>query len=98
MLPSSVPRRPRRHGGCGVRAEMANDSVELETSADAPGGSVPVVGIGASAGGLSAFESLLTAISPDSGLAFVIVQHLAPEHESALASVLQRLSPLPVTV
>jgi two-component system CheB/CheR fusion protein len=59
---------------------------------------VPVVGIGASAGGLSALETLLPAIAPDSGLAYVIVQHLDPDHESVLASLLERLATVPVTV
>src|SRR5690349_5412180 len=58
---------------------------------------VPVVGIGASAGGLGAFETMVPAIRPNSGLAFVIVQHLDPDHESQLAALLQRLSPIPVT-
>jgi len=42
----------------------------------------PVVGIGASAGGLDAFKKLLKAIPEDSGMAFVLVQHLDPNHES----------------
>ncbi|MFI5029735.1 MAG: CheR family methyltransferase [Reyranellales bacterium] len=59
---------------------------------------LPVVGVGASAGGLTALESLLPAIPTDSGLAFVVVQHLDPDHESSLAALLQRLSPIPVSV
>src|SRR5690242_9188597 len=64
----------------------------------AAGGAVPVVGIGASAGGLGALESLLPAVKPGSGLAFVIVQHLDPDHESTLSSLLERLSPIPVSL
>jgi two-component system CheB/CheR fusion protein len=45
----------------------------------------PIVGIGASAGGLEAFTQLLTALSPDTGMAFILLQHLAPHHESQLA-------------
>src|SRR6476659_341399 len=59
---------------------------------------VPVVGIGASAGGLSALESLLPAIKPGSGFAFVIVQHLDPDHESALTMLLDRLATIPVSL
>src|SRR5215467_10226208 len=59
---------------------------------------VPVVGIGASAGGLSALEALLPAIPADSGLAYVIVQHLDPDHESVLASLLEKMATVPVTV
>src|SRR5215208_2274518 len=58
---------------------------------------VPVVGIGASAGGLSALEGLLPAIKPGIGLAFVIVQHLDPDHESALTMLLERLATVPVS-
>jgi len=59
---------------------------------------IPVVGIGASAGGIGALEGLLPRLRPDSRAAFVIVQHLDPAHESNLASLLGRCSPLPVTV
>ena len=52
----------------------------------------PVVGIGASAGGLSAFQTFFTAMPPtsESGMAFVLVQHLAPDHTSMLAELIQR--------
>ena len=56
----------------------------------------PVVGIGASAGGLSAFKKLLHSISVDSGMAYVLVQHLDPNHESMLAELLQRVTKIPV--
>ena len=52
----------------------------------------PVVGIGASAGGLDAFKKLLTAIPEDSGMAYVLVQHLHPGHESFLAEILQKVT------
>ena len=55
-----------------------------------------VVGIGASAGGLDAFERLLRFMPADSGLAYVLVQHLDPEHESILAEILGRATPIPV--
>jgi two-component system CheB/CheR fusion protein len=47
------------------------------------------VGVGASAGGLDAFKQLLKAIPIDSGMAFVLVQHLDPNHESILTEILQ---------
>ncbi|MGN6303607.1 MAG: CheR family methyltransferase [Mesorhizobium sp.] len=52
----------------------------------------PVVGIGASAGGISALQNFVSNISAGSGLAYVVVQHLDPEHESNLAAILQRQS------
>jgi two-component system, chemotaxis family, CheB/CheR fusion protein len=52
--------------------------------------------VGASAGGLEAFEQLLAALPEDSGLAFVLVQHLAPKHESILSELLARATKMPV--
>src|SRR5580704_15568955 len=53
-----------------------------------PGLSFPVVAIGASAGGLAAFTALLKALPTRSGMAFVLIQHLEPSHESALTTLL----------
>jgi two-component system CheB/CheR fusion protein len=50
----------------------------------------PVVGIGASAGGLAAFTELLQHLPPDTGMAFILVQHLAADHTSALSEILTR--------
>jgi two-component system, chemotaxis family, CheB/CheR fusion protein len=65
---------------------------------DEPGGGAafPIVGVGASAGGLEAFIQLLTALPADTGMAFVLVQHLAPSHASALAEILSRATKMPV--
>jgi len=59
-------------------------------SATAPDLGLPVVGIGCSAGGLEALERFLTHMPPNAGVALVIVQHLAPDHVSALPELLQR--------
>lgn len=56
----------------------------------------PIVGVGASAGGLDAFKRLLKAIPESSGMAFILVQHLEPNHESMLAGILQKSTPIPV--
>jgi two-component system, chemotaxis family, CheB/CheR fusion protein len=55
-----------------------------------------VVAVGASAGGLEAFIDLLSAIPAETGLAFVLVQHLNPRHESMLADILKRAAAIPV--
>jgi len=57
-----------------------------------------VVGIGASAGGLESLEQLFTNLSIDSGLAFVIVQHLSPDHRSMMGELLSRYSAMPISV
>jgi len=46
---------------------------------------VPVVGLGASAGGLEALKEFFAAMPADSGMGFVVVQHLEPTHESRMA-------------
>src|SRR3954452_8520944 len=56
----------------------------------------PVLGIGASAGGLDAFKLLLAHLPVDTGLAFVLVQHLEPTHRSILAEILGRVTRMPV--
>lgn len=55
-----------------------------------------IVGIGASAGGLDAFSELLSHLPTNTGMAFVLVQHLAPAAESLLRELLSRTTPLPV--
>ena len=55
-----------------------------------------VVGVGASAGGLEAFTELLTHLPPDTGMAFVFVQHLDAHHESALPELLSVKTRMPV--
>ena len=57
----------------------------------------PIVGIGASAGGLAAFEQLFTNLPPNSGMAFVVVQHLSPPHKSILPEIIQRYTSMPVS-
>ena len=56
----------------------------------------PIVGIGASAGGLEAFSQLLKALPTDTGMSFVLVQHLDPTHESQLPEILSRTTEMPV--
>jgi len=58
--------------------------------------SFPIVGIGASAGGVEATEQLLGALPPDTGMAFVVVQHLSPAHVSMLSEILGRSCAMPV--
>ena len=56
----------------------------------------PIVGIGASAGGLEALEQFLRPVPPDSGIAFVVVQHLDPNHKNIMTELLQRVTNLKV--
>ncbi len=56
----------------------------------------PVVGIGSSAGGLEALKKLLVALPPDTGMAFVLIQHLDPTHESLMVDLLTRYTTMKV--
>ncbi|MBE0622207.1 MAG: chemotaxis protein CheR, partial [Burkholderiales bacterium] len=58
----------------------------------------PVVGIGASAGGLAAFEAFFSGMPADTdpGMAFVLVQHLAPDHKSILSDLIRRYTRMQV--
>jgi two-component system CheB/CheR fusion protein len=56
----------------------------------------PIVGIGASAGGLEAIELFLKNVPPDSGMAYIVVQHLDPNHESIMPELIQRVTSMTV--
>lgn len=56
----------------------------------------PVVGIVASAGGLDAFKKFFSAMPADSGMAFVLIPHLDPSHESLMVELLSKLTAMPV--
>ncbi len=57
----------------------------------------PVVAIGASAGGLEAFKSFFASVPADCGLAFVLVQHLSPDHPSIISELLAAATAMPIT-
>ncbi|MDI1229257.1 MAG: chemotaxis protein CheB [bacterium] len=69
---------------------------QIKQDAARENSSFPIVGIGASAGGLEAFGELLKALPKKTGMAFVLIQHLAPQHESLLGGLLSQSSQLPV--
>ncbi len=71
--------------------------VQAEDPRIAAGTTFPIVGIGASAGGLEALETFLQNVPEDSGMAFVIVQHLDPTHKGIMVELLQRATPMKVT-
>jgi two-component system CheB/CheR fusion protein len=77
----SAPRRPR--------ADRPPEPSETTT--------FPIVGIGASAGGLEAFTQLLRALPTDTGMAFVFIQHLAPTRDTVLTDLLSRATRMPTS-
>ncbi|HEU4537030.1 MAG TPA: chemotaxis protein CheB, partial [Polyangiaceae bacterium] len=61
-----------------------------------PGAGLYVVGIGASAGGLEALERFFANVPLDTGMAFVVVQHLSPDFRSLMDELLARRTSLPI--
>ncbi|RJQ41082.1 MAG: PAS domain-containing protein [Nitrospiraceae bacterium] len=84
----------------GVIDKSAGSKALKTHSTESPGEKrdalFPVVGIGASAGGLEAFEQFFGSMPSDSGMAFALVSHLDPGHESMLTEILQRVTKMPV--
>jgi two-component system CheB/CheR fusion protein len=92
-LPDSPPTRETTPAG-----KTAPVMVRPAAEERAEGSSLPiVVGVGASAGGLEAFTELLSHLPGDTDLAFVLIQHLDPTHESHLTELLSRASKMPVS-
>jgi two-component system CheB/CheR fusion protein len=85
-----------------VSAELTPESPPVAANPDAPnpghphGPTFPVVGVGASAGGLEAFTELVEHLPPRPGLALVLALHLDPRHKSQMAEILANVTPLPV--
>jgi len=85
-----------------VRAPEQSEHSPTTPADDAPGESKPaqtgppVAGIGASAGGLDAFKKFFAAAPADSGVAFVLIPHLDPKHESLMVELLARYTKMPV--
>src|SRR5687767_13018028 len=75
----------------------ADAPAERAESEQTETGLVAVVGVGASAGGLEAFKQLLARLPFDTGMAFVLVTHLDPKHESILPELLARATRMPVS-
>jgi two-component system CheB/CheR fusion protein len=74
------------------------ESLHVQAARAAAGArpSFPIVGIGASAGGLEAIESFLRHLPEKTGLCFVVVQHLDPTHKGMLVELLSRATPMKV--
>ena len=83
----------------GISGATAREEAEgaLTLAKNVPG-AFPIVGIGASAGGLAAFEAFFSGMpaTTDPGMAFVLVQHLAPDHKSILTELIRRYTRMQV--
>ncbi len=98
--PASSP-LPAAEPSKAVSTQQATNSpqeaVIPDTPERSPAKSFPIVGIGASAGGLEAFTAFLKALPADTGMAFVLVQHMDPKHESMLHRLLAKDTAMPVS-
>jgi two-component system CheB/CheR fusion protein len=77
----------------GTPPQQSKEAIDLEDDGHTP---FPIVGVGASAGGLEAFQQLLSNLPQNTGMAFVLVQHLDPHHESRLTDVLSKSTGMPI--
>jgi two-component system CheB/CheR fusion protein len=91
----TAKRRPFSANPVERSTEFSTEAL-VHPSAEARQHRPPMVGIGASAGGLEAATRMLSEIPPDTGLAYLLVQHLDPVHESTLVPLLDRVAKIPV--
>jgi len=98
------PGKPASKPG-GAQAKAAQSRAKAKAAAPLPPPPAekipeplfPIVGIGASAGGLEAFTHFLHNLPPDTGMGFVLIQHMAPRAHSMLPEILAKATPMPVT-
>jgi two-component system, chemotaxis family, CheB/CheR fusion protein len=84
----------------GARPDLAGASVGASAPVDFTSRArcpFPIVGVGASAGGIDALKAFFSATTADSGMAYVVIQHLSPEHQSLMAEILSRCTSMPVS-
>lgn len=89
--PAKTPKPARK--ASPKAAPASTPEIPLKRAASIP----PIVGIGASAGGLEALEHFLAHVPPGSGLAFVVIQHLDPTHKGIMPELLQRVTHMAVS-
>ena len=100
--PATTPKRVVRIGSAPSKVLRPRRSVfgrsehQATRAQSRTSGEITIVGVGASAGGLEAFSSLVRALPQNPGFAVVLVQHLAPQHESALPTLLASYTSMPV--
>jgi two-component system CheB/CheR fusion protein len=91
-----VKKTKKTSGGKPSKTPAAVAAAEAQPTRKPNHSICPVVGFGASAGGLEAFQEILGALPDNTGLAFVFVQHLDPKHTSILGELLSKTTRMPV--
>ena len=103
-MKSKKPSRPKENSSPqadpssdgSARSQQEERAASQTSDGDRRGRDPLIAAIGASAGGIESFSHLLEELPSDSGMAFVLIQHLDPKHESGLTQVLSRKSSMPV--
>src|SRR2546421_4943268 len=90
QIESAAPDEPRAKE---TKPDRLAEPVDHEQPPRLP---FPVIGLGASAGGLEAYGEFFSAMPSDAGMAFVVVQHLPPARDSMLADILSKKTSMPV--
>lgn len=85
-MPKTSNKKPRKQTGSSTKTESTDNGQS----------SFPIVGIGASAGGLKAFKTFFSHMPDNSNMAFVLVPHLDPNHQSLMVELLTRHTAMPV--
>lgn len=94
------PNMTGQAGQAGMTDKLKKDEESeiplVSNSGEKQSAGFPIIGIGASAGGLEAFEQFFRHVPPKSGMAYILVSHLDPGHASMLTEILQRATKMPV--
>ena len=88
----SIPSNTIEVGDSDISADASTENLGLDQSPN----KFYVVGIGASAGGLEALERFFAAVPVDSGMVYVVIQHLSPDFKSLMDELLGRVTPLKI--
>src|SRR5215203_2015426 len=79
------------------KSDKKEQHPNADTAVNKPAaGEFLIAGLGASAGGIQAFKEFFKHVPPKSGIAYVVILHLSPDHDSKLAQVLQTTTKMPV--
>ncbi len=94
----STSKKPRPTTDVNATSAVEASAAQRQGPVESAGDRFPIVGIGASAGGLAAFEAFFSGMPAlgDPGMAFVLVQHLAPDHKSILTELIRRYTRMQV--
>ena len=95
--PEKHPAKDSGKSGAGAETAINLPGSETGPESQAPAPPFAIVGVGASAGGLEAFTKLIENLPTNTGMGFVLVQHMSPRSHSMLPEILGKVTRMPVT-